>query len=134
MVYGDFNSVDSGIWSQQYFEEAYRLQKKQSLWINGNYEDYEGKKRQKNIIINDTLKVLQRQVLFKRSNYFLKYIKEYNYTTTQICYKMIGMSLLNMEHQIGSEYGYRKMVSLEKYQVLQINILNTIFMKMVNIQ
>lgn len=89
-----------------------------ALWINGNYEDYEEKKRQKNIIINDTLKVLQRQVLFKRSNYFLKYIKEYNYTTTQICYKMIGMSLLNMEHQIGSEYGYRKMVSLEKYQVL----------------
>lgn len=48
-----------------------------ALWINGNYEDYEGTKRQNNIIINDTLKVLQRQVLFKLSNYFLKYIKEY---------------------------------------------------------
>lgn len=48
-----------------------------ALWINGNYEDYQGTKRQKNIIINDTLKALQRQVLFKLSNYFLKYAEEY---------------------------------------------------------
>lgn len=48
-----------------------------ALWINGNYEDYHGTKRQNNIIINDTLKALQRQILFKLSNYFLKYAKEY---------------------------------------------------------
>lgn len=48
-----------------------------ALWVNGNYEDYIGTRRQNNIIINDTLKALQRQILFKLSNYFLKYAKEY---------------------------------------------------------
>lgn len=48
-----------------------------ALWIEGNYEDYKGTRNQNNIIINDTLKVLQRQILFKLSNYFLKYAKEY---------------------------------------------------------
>lgn len=48
-----------------------------ALWVNGNYEDYIGTRRQNNIIINDTLKALQRQIIFKLSNYFLKYAKEY---------------------------------------------------------
>lgn len=50
---------------------------KSSIRVNGELINYNGSRKHKNYIINDTLKVLQTQILFKLSNYFLRFSKEY---------------------------------------------------------
>lgn len=42
-----------------------------------SYEEYTGSPEQKNVIINDTLNTIEKIVLFKLSNYFLKFSKRY---------------------------------------------------------
>lgn len=55
----------------------YKENNPNKLWINNEFVKYTGSKEQKNVIINDTLKTLQEQILFKISNYLFKYAKEY---------------------------------------------------------
>lgn len=68
-----------------------------AIWIKGKYIDYNGSKEHNNLIINDTLKTLQEQILFKISNYFFKYAKEYK--------KYYNLESLNNDWYEFIEYG-----------------------------
>ncbi len=48
-----------------------------SIMINGKLENYDGSDEHKNIIIADTLRVIENTILFSISNYFLRFSEEY---------------------------------------------------------
>lgn len=47
------------------------------VMINGKIEKYDGTDAHKNIVISDTLKVIENTILFSISNYFLRFSNEY---------------------------------------------------------
>ena len=47
------------------------------MFLDGQYYDYQDTKEHKNIVISDVLGVIDRIILFKFSNYFLKVSKAY---------------------------------------------------------
>lgn len=53
-------------------------EKKRDVWINNNTKErYDGSQRHKNIIIADSLEAIDDVLLFRLSNYFLKFSQEY---------------------------------------------------------
>lgn len=49
----------------------------QSIWINGVETKYDNSREHKNIVISDTLNLIDNIILFKLSNYFLRFSTEY---------------------------------------------------------
>lgn len=54
-----------------------RSNKKSGIMVNGKLEDYDDSRPHRNIVISDTLQVIENVILFSISNYFLRFSSEY---------------------------------------------------------
>ena len=61
------------------------------------YVDYNDTLEHRNIVISETLKVIEHVILFSISNYFLRFSSEYKRFHNVESFKMIGMNMWNME-------------------------------------
>lgn len=54
-----------------------RSNRKSGVMVNGKLEDYDDTLPHRNIVISDTLQVIENVILFSISNYFLRFSSEY---------------------------------------------------------